>query len=156
MAMYAADVVHHLLSDHDAHPRTFQSLRRFLLELDTSMDREAALLTFQWALADDLGYRPVLDRDAQTGEPLGDDAETVAFSPVAGGLVADTGGEDRWRVRHSTAEALQTVSQDGDLQTHRSADMQRANRLMCAYFRSVLDRQLPTMDFLIGSNTTLP
>ncbi|MAE61010.1 MAG: DNA repair protein RecO [Planctomycetaceae bacterium] len=154
-AMYAADLVHHLLSDRDAHPRTYQALRRFLLQLARPDDQAPALLTFQWALADDLGYRPVLDRDAQTGQPIDDNALTLAFNPIAGGLVADTGADDRWRVRQATVLALRSVAAGDDIPPQAAENLLRANRLLCAYFRAILDRQLPTMDYLLVPDKTM-
>lgn len=148
LAMYAADLVHHMLTDHDPHDGTFAALGAFLRELADTDGREAALLRFQWAVIDDLGYRPVLDRDAQTGGPLDEAAQTLAFGAAAGGLVADTGAPDRWRVRRATVTALRAVAQQ---QMSDDADaIARANRLLCAYCRFMLDRHLPTMDVLLG------
>lgn len=145
-AMYAADVTHHMLDDHDPHPRTFEALG---VMLDDPIEPRS-LLTFQWALINDCGYRPVLDRDAQTNQPLPGGA-TVAFSASAGGLVADTGGSDRWRVRASTVDLLHRVAGEGSLDVEPD-QVERANKLLCAYCRAILDRHLPTMDAVLAGS----
>ena len=43
----------------------------------------AALVRFQWALVVDLGFKPVLEADAQTGETLNESAATLALSAIA-------------------------------------------------------------------------
>lgn len=142
-AMYAADLTHHMLDNDDPHPRTFDALTAFLA--DPTEPR--ALLKFQWALVDDCGYRPVLDRDAQTNQPLRD-GPTVAFSASAGGVVADTGSSDRWRTRASTVSLLQAVAR-GETIDADAAHIERANKLLCVYCRAILDRQLPTMTAIL-------
>lgn len=149
LAMYAADLVHHLVQDSDPHPVTFEALRRFLRELGGT-EPHAALLRFQWALVDDMGYRPVLDRDAQTGESLPSSGEALGFSATQGGTVADTGATDRWRVRRSTIELLRRVEAGEEVAAGESGSLERANRLLCVYFRAILDQQLPTMAFVLG------
>ncbi|MDH3583754.1 MAG: DNA repair protein RecO, partial [Phycisphaerae bacterium] len=69
-AMYAADLVHHLVQDRDPHPETYRLLKRFLEELADSSRGAGALLRFQWGLIEDLGFQPILDRDAGTGRRL--------------------------------------------------------------------------------------
>lgn len=153
LGMYAADLVHHLLAAGDPHPRTFHALRRLLADLADRPRQAEALLRFQWAVIDDVGSRPVLDHDAQTAEPLPDRGETLAFSPAAGGLVADTGGPDRWRVRRQTAHLLRDVAADRPLSTTDPDALTRANRLLCAYFRYMLDKELPTMKAVLHAPT---
>jgi hypothetical protein len=54
-------------------------------------------------------------------------------------------------VRQGTVAALRAVAQQ---QTPDDADaIARANRLLCAYCRFMLDRHLPTMDELLGEPT---
>jgi DNA repair protein RecO (recombination protein O) len=149
LALYAADLLHHIVQDHDPHPHTYASLRRFLADLADPPSQPAALLQFQWAVVEDMGLKPVLDRDAQTGAPLDEAADTLAFSPTAGGLVADTGHGDRWRIRRSTVELLGRLATDAALDEADPDSLARANRLLCAYFRAILDKHLPTMDAIL-------
>ncbi len=147
LGMYAADLLHHLLQEHDPHPVAFIALRDFLAALARPEDQASALLRFQWRLVEDLGYKPVLDRDAQTGEPLDARAKTLAFSARAGGTVADTGASDRWRVRRSTLNVLRAVAEEKAVEDDPA--IHRANKLICVYFRAILDRQLPTMRYVL-------
>jgi len=150
LAMYAADLVHHLVSDHDAHPVTFAALRDLLADLAEPQRHDAALLRFQWTLVRDLGYSPVLDRDAETGEPFTGRERTLAFSAIAGGAVADTGAADRWRARRATIELLRALDAEPAEHAADAASLQRANRLLCTYFRAILDRELTTMRAVLG------
>ena len=157
LAMYAVDLAHHLLHDHDPHPRSFDALARLLDQLGRTNGElaigqadisSAALLAFQWALVDDAGYRPVLDRDAQSGAALDESATVRAFSAAAGGLVE--GHADAWKVRQATVALLRRVAAGEDLSDAGAADVSRANRLLCAYCRAILDKQLPTMAAVLG------
>lgn len=156
LAMYAADLVHHLLQDHDAHPRTFHVLAELLGALAeaeaTPARREAALLRFQWETILDAGYRPVLDRDVRTGQPL-DERTPPAFSAAAGGLVAREPTNEQpdapWRVSHATIALLRVLAAGEAVDRFAEDTFRRANRLLCAYVRTVLDRHLTTMDALL-------
>ncbi len=145
LAMYSVDLAHHLLHDHDPHPASFDALAKCL----QSPTDPAALLRYQWALIDDCGYRPTIDRDVQTGEALPDGVQTLGFSATAGGLVIDNGAGDRWRVRRGTIELLAAL-QDGQPIDASAEGVDRANRLLCAYARTILDKHLPTMDTVLG------
>lgn len=150
LAMYAADLVHHVVQDHDAHPATFAALRDCLRDLFEPVNQAAAMLRFQWAVVEDMGLRPVLEHDVETGEELASMPATVAFSPTAGGVVSDTpGASDRWRTRRATIELLQRVAAGQDISDASADAIQRANRLLCVYFRAILDRQLPTMEVML-------
>ncbi len=151
LAMYAADLAHHLLQDHDPHPQTYRSLAAFLSELKAPPSADLSLLRFQWDVVRQMGLMPVLDRDAETGGPL-PAGPTLAFSPSAGGVVADTGRGDRWRVRRSTVEFLIHGSADPRPDAPDPASVRRANRLLCAYFRAVLDKELPTMPAILSDD----
>jgi DNA repair protein RecO (recombination protein O) len=156
LAMYAIDLAHHLLQEQDPHPASFDALAVFLEAIggggaaapasEEPHRRQAALLRLQWALVADAGYAPVLDRDATTGEVLDEGGGAMAFSPTAGGFVTDA--SDRWKVRRGTHRALGVVAAGGSLTALTELDeasIERANRLLCAYCRAILDRQLPTM-----------
>ncbi len=150
LAMYAADMTHHLLSDHDPHRATFDALVGFLEALADAKRHAPALVAFQWRVIEDCGYRPELEQDAETGAALDREAGTVAFSPLAGGLVADTGAGDRWRTRQGTAAVLRRAAGGESLTDLPAPDVERAARLLCTYIRSIIDRHLATMDAILG------
>ncbi|MEX0886350.1 MAG: DNA repair protein RecO [Phycisphaeraceae bacterium] len=166
LALYATDVVHALSADEDPHPRTFEALARFLIALGEGGRTAAALLRFQWVVLDDAGYRPELWRDVVEGETL-PERGTYSFEPATGGFTARVGARE-WRVRAATLGALRRTAggeaAGGDdavdvagnvvgavLEDQAGEDVTRANRLLCAYIRWLLDKELPTMRFVLDS-----
>ena len=139
--LYMADLVHHMLTDHDPHPRLFDAFRDALAKLDLTNRHGQTLLAWTWVLLCETGFKPELDVDAETGAPLPEQTPTLAFSPTAGGVVADTGSADRWRVRRETVDLLRRVAagQAPD------ASPDRANRLLAFYIRALLGREPNSM-----------
>ena len=177
IALYAADLCNALLADDDPHPVIYRALLTMLENVREPAGRGEALLRFQWTTLVDGGYRPQLDRDVRTGEPL-DDRATYLFDPQAGGFTAELaaahvdGPRGPWRVRGETLRLLQRLDAHvadstngsephGDSEAERAnvpetlgaspQHVGRANRLLCVYFRTILDRELPTMGFILGS-----
>ncbi len=148
LGLYAADVTHAMLADLDPHPAVFAALVGFLSGLADLAQPQAGLLGFQWALLDDAGYRPVLDRDVHTDAAL-PKAEAYTFDAQAGGFTADN-GQPAWRVRHATLQALRQAEPNGKTLDVAEADARRANRLLCSYLRELLGRELPTMGVVLG------
>lgn len=141
--LYAADLVHHMVTDHDPHPDLFDAFELTLATLGRGGDNERILLRFQWALLRETGYRPELDLDAVTGDALPVAAETLAFSARAGGLVPDTGTRDRWRVRKETVDLLRSLAASEETGptgegAHDRDAARRANRLLASYIREIL------------------
>ena len=150
VAFYAADLVHHTISAGDPHPNAFDGLVECLRDLGESDRIAASLLRFQWVMLQETGYRPRLDEDAETGGPLPDGA-TLAFSAGAGGIVADNGANDRWRVRRETVDLLRQIARDAPIETVAAAPevvVDRANRLLAVYVRELLGRELPTVPWV--------
>jgi DNA repair protein RecO (recombination protein O) len=143
-ALFIIDLVHHMLTDIDPHPGLFDALVAALAGLAMAGAIDGVLVRFQWALLVETGYRPELDRDAATGAPAPHTA-TLAFSPRAGGLVADTGAGDRWRVRRQTIDILRQVSRGGAPDSPDPAAISRAAHLLATYLRELIGRDLPTM-----------
>ncbi|MEM8781995.1 MAG: DNA repair protein RecO [Planctomycetota bacterium] len=149
VALYAADLTHALLADLDPHPLTFAAMSDLIDRLaEPPVDPQAALLRFQWALLDDAGYRPVLDQDAVRGEDLAD-AEAYTFDAQAGGFTADE-GPTAWRVRRATLDTLRRVA-DRSPQNLPADASRRANRLLAAYARELIGRELPTAATALGA-----
>lgn len=146
LALYAADLTGAMLADHDPHPRCFEALRVFLAALEQSAGRPAMLARFQWDVLTDCGYRPQLDADARTGEAL-PDRKAYVFDALAGGLTIGEESNATWGVRRQTVDALRALAA-GESPDDAEA-MPRVNRLLCAYVRALLDRQLPTMKFVL-------
>ena len=144
LAMYAADAAHAMLAEHDPHPEVFTALGALFERLENREGRDMALLCYQWSLLDACGYRPQLEEDVVTNEPL-EKRSSYHFDPHLGGFAAEGGAapDSAWGVRRATLEQLQAVAA-GDENGSQEA-VRRANRLLCAYLRALLDRQLPTM-----------
>lgn len=150
-AMYAADLINSLLADEDPHPGAYDAMGQLLADLTQGDDAAEALLRFQWALLSDVGYRPELDRDVETGDALAK-ARAYSFDPKLGGLTTRNGMHDEhWRVRANTVELLRAIANGETTETVESDVFVRANRLLCTYCRALIDKQLPTMDFILNS-----
>lgn len=155
-AIYMADLIHHMTTSHDPHPKLYDEFASALAELGSETDGGAAaigptLLRFQWRLLTETGYQPQLDRDARTGGPLPDGA-TLGFSAAAGGTVAEAGAgvgadtpADTWRVRRETIELLRKQASDQPTAQAPSAVIERANRLLAAYVRQIVGQEPPSM-----------
>ncbi|MDA0294686.1 MAG: DNA repair protein RecO [Planctomycetota bacterium] len=143
---YLADLVGRFLHQPEPHPKTWDAMITALRELDAGCSTDRVILAFHWRLLCDLGYRPRLDLTGFSGE-------TVAFSAESGGVVADTGAADRWRVRRPTIELLIKVG-EGDGMIPDGADPDttaRANRLLATWIRELLGTESVPMRLLFGS-----
>lgn len=146
--LYMADLIHQMVREADAHPALFDALCEALAGLGDANNIAKALLGLQWAVLTETGYQPEVNRDARTGEALGDDVPTYAFSASAGGIVADTGEGDRWRVRRETVSLLQQLAAGrtpGTDSPEARQAVDRANRLLASYFCEILGEQPPAM-----------
>ncbi len=148
--LYMAELVHRFTADHDPHPGLFDALLAGLRGLDDASACQAALLRFQWAVLNEAGYRPVLDRLVTDNSPL-PDAQVYTFDPASGGVVgAGDSASARaeladWRLRRSTLDTLLRVAEaqdgppgDGDATT-------RAARFLASYLRQILGSEPATL-----------
>lgn len=149
--LYMADLIHHMVTDHDPHPALFDALVAALEGLGEPSRIPAALLGLQWAVLRETGYRPQLDLDAETRAALPAGARTLAFSARAGGVVADTGGLDRWRVRAGTIDLLRDLAAGTIPGPDEHVGIDRANRLLAAYLRELIGSEPPAMRWAFGS-----
>ena len=151
LGCYACQVTDALLEELDPHPGLFDGLSRLLDALAgaPAQDPGRALLAFHWTLFGELGYRPELGRDVHRNRPLGPGG-AATFDPSAGGFTEDP-GPAHWRVRPTTRAALRAVAEaPGAPGALPAVDVERANRLLCSYARALLDRELPTMRYVLG------
>jgi DNA repair protein RecO (recombination protein O) len=146
-AIYMADLIHHMVREADAHPLLFDALCQALDNLAQPDRVDTALLQLQWAVLAEAGYKPELHKDANTGQLLSTGA-TFAFSASAGGLVADNGEADRWRVRAETVDMLRAIERnEHELPNEPTTQkvISRANRLLASYIRDILGSEPPAM-----------
>jgi DNA repair protein RecO (recombination protein O) len=146
--LFMADLVHHMVTVHDPHPDLFDALVRGLRDLSDPARAGDALLALQWTLLVETGYRPELDRDAGGGGALPADEPVLAFSPRAGGVVVDGSPGASWRVRGSTIALLRGVAAGAIPDDVDAETIGRANRLLAAYCREIVGRELPTMRWM--------
>ncbi len=161
LGLYAADIAGCMLETLDPHPQCFDALHAFLIEIATPDARQRALLDYQWTILNDCGYRPQLDADVHTGEALGTGPHS--FDGIAGGLTdrpvsngahaGSVAGPGPWRVSKPTVALLRALAAgETDALGEASEDaLRRANRLLCVYLRTILDRELPTMRAVLGN-----
>lgn len=179
--LFIADALQHAIRDHDPHAalydQTIESLKLLAGEADASVNEHSdtgeidpgvriasALLKFLWGVLLETGYKPELDADVRTGEPVGD-ARVIAFMPGLGGFSVIGADSDphpvevdigHWRTRPSTLELLRRFSAGGfEAVTIAAAPdpatMDRANRLLASYLRYVLGVEPATMSLVFGA-----
>ena len=159
IGLYGADLAGAILADHDPHPAIFDALSDLLAQLDLPRQHELALIRYQWLVLADCGYQPQLERDVHTDQLLADQS-TYTFDARAGGITDHTRhgttheGAGPWRVRQETVQVLRRLAQ-GPVDNDRLASpaLRRANQLLCVYARSILDRALPTMAFVLNQES---
>jgi DNA repair protein RecO (recombination protein O) len=150
LSCYAADAVNALIADEDEHAGAYEAMAAFIVALrdESPQVTAAALLALQWSLLVECGYCPELNRDVVHDQPLPARA-SYAFDPIKGGLTTDAPAGS-WKVRRQTVEALRLAASsasDGLAQADEDS-LTRGNRLLCAYLRAILDKELPTMRFV--------
>ncbi len=133
--IYALDLVSRLLRDEDPHPSVYDDLDRVLQTLAEPPCPSTHLLQFQWSLLGHVGWQPDVTRDVVTGESIPADIDVVGFRSSVGGIVSCPGEQD-WRVRRETVEALASLGSSGT--AIEPAAAVRASGLMAVYVRDLL------------------
>lgn len=171
-AQHCADVVQALVLDHDAHEALFDALLLAIAAMADAAAVAGALAYFQAAALIHAGLWPVLDRTTDTdGEPAGDSVRTPTaarssnttqavrlFDPFRHGLVSSDvpplhtlpGASAAWRVRAETVRLLLDLevavrTRAAGVPRMPQAAAERGGRLLAAYLRHVLGRDLPTL-----------
>ncbi|MCH2133950.1 MAG: DNA repair protein RecO [Phycisphaerales bacterium] len=149
--IYMVDLTHRMLKEQDPHPEVFQALDS---ALQACRDRDRIgieTLIFQWRLMEVCGYRPELDLDAGTGQPLDPTATVMQFSPLRGGVVETSQAADAVRVRRETIDLLRNVAAGDFVAAAANIDgVPRANRLLAVCFRSLLGEAPESMHWAFG------
>ncbi len=150
-AIYMADLVQRMITDHDPHPTVFDSLVEALDRMDAGHGEDWPLLRFQWAVLCETGYRPELDIDVETKDALNGDVTVFAFSSTQGGVVTDTGMPDRVRVRRETIEMLRMLQEDQPMQAIDPQTLHRAGKLLAHYLRDIIGTESAAMRWMWSS-----
>lgn len=146
-ALYAADITARFLEDHDPHPNLFDALNHLLEDLRQPDAAPRALLHYQWTLLTEAGYRPRVDADVHTNQPL--PPRACHFDPRAGGLTTQS-TDDRWRLRAQTVALLQELDRSEPIDHTPPEPIARANKLLTAYTRELLATETQTMRWLLN------
>jgi DNA repair protein RecO (recombination protein O) len=145
--LYLVDLVRHAVTDEDPHEGLWDALDAALRNLPQAPEFRS-VLQLQWALLVETGYRPRLDADVLTGEPLDPDAETYGYAARSGGLVVDPGRaapDHIWRVRADTVQVLRQLDQHPDQDSLGDPEsIDRASRLLATALSEILARDLPS------------
>lgn len=147
VGMYLLDLIHHAVRDADPHPALFDALLAALRRAQRGGEEHAAMLQFQWSALVELGYMP----DLEVGGRSGGGEAPLAFDPARGGLSAP--GDSAWLVRPETIAMLRRL-RDGEEASALAAEratVDRANRLLAAYFREILGSEPPAMAGAVGT-----
>lgn len=88
---YLNELLLKLLPREDAHERLFDAYAESLARLAAGQDQAAVLRGFERRLLTELGYAPLLDRDAATGSPV-QAVLRYAYEPERGPLVTEGAG----------------------------------------------------------------
>ncbi len=147
--LYMADLVHHLVSEHDPHAALWDALAHGLRTVGGAEGWARAVLGLQWALLSECGYRPSLE---VAGAGRGETPRAFGFDAARGGIVADpgrsTGGV--WRVRAGTVELLRGLGAGGSADESDPRGAERAARLLSLYLRAIIGRELGTREAVFG------
>lgn len=152
-AYYVAELIDRLIEEGDENPRAFQLLLRVLGALDTTPAVDLALRWFEIQLLEVLGYRPQLTQCARCHEELTEEADR--FSPHAGGVLCPRcAPSDRTALPISLGafKLLRFLQAQPHTAIERLTLSQQlrdeAERLLRAYLRSILERDLKSVEFL--------
>ena len=148
LAMYGADLAGAFAPELDPRPGTYAALVDLCHQVASASDRSVALARFQWTVIEEGGFQPALEVDVHTGAALASTGP-YRFDPAAGGFTA-TATNAGWGVRKQTLAMLRRVAAGEAIEAEQPAALDRVNRLLCVYARSILERELPTMAIVLG------
>ncbi len=164
LGLYLLDLTNAMTAVDQPDPLIFQGLKYALKNLSDKTKHWPLVLKYQHLIIQCCGYKPVFDRDIITEQPL-DDAPAYTFSAQGGGVTSqpidETGWEGHpthqrvlvqghWRVRKETITLLDNLPQISLTELSQHPSLRKANKLLCVYVRALLDKQLPTMRYILG------
>ncbi len=150
LGLFMADLIHHMVQDHDPHPGLYRTLVTALGGLGDSANHGRLTLAFLWSLLTETGYQPSIEThgEGDAGNTDGDGQSVYLFAPESGGLIRGGDAGPRWRVRRETVELLRRVATGAPLPAQDTPAVGRACRLLAAYVRHILGHEPPTMSMV--------
>jgi DNA repair protein RecO (recombination protein O) len=159
-AYYATELIDRLIEEDDENPQSFELLVETLAALDETRNADLVLRYYELHLLGHVGYRPRLFHCAGCQEGLTEDANR--FSPSAGGVLCQRcASVDRTALTMSLAGfKLLRFLQSQPLEaierlTISQPVREEVERLLRAYVRQVLERDLKSVAFLEDVRTNL-
>jgi DNA repair protein RecO len=155
VGLHLADLVQHLLMEHDPHPDMFEAMLLALDRLRIPADALAAGVVFQVAALKSIGLWPAIDRFGDSPEPVPADSRWLAFDPYTHALsreamIGGPAADRSWKVRPDTLALLNRIASDpASLEAFQAARQnpertERAGRLLAHHIRSLVGRDPPT------------
>lgn len=156
LGYYGAELISHLVLEHDPHPRLFDRFEATLLDLSTP-NLEQAFLAFQFHLLRETGYTPEFGQCTSCGRPLGT-REQAWFAASRGGVVCrdcehafpERQSVDR-RLLDMAQYLLRLTTTNGQsrlpLLTRRQTDP--INRLLALHVEHTLGKRLRLPDYVL-------
>ncbi len=165
--LHLADLVQHLLMEHDPHPDMFEAMLLALDRLQVPADALPAVVVFQVAALKSIGLWPAIDRFGDSPEPLPCNSRWLAFDPYTHALSREalSGGpvaERSWKVRPDTLALLNRIvadpaSPESFLAARQSTERtERAGRLLAHHIRSLVGRDPPTTHLVFPDRRSSP
>ncbi|MBC7779947.1 MAG: DNA repair protein RecO [Proteobacteria bacterium] len=139
--LYLNELLLRLLKREDPHERLFERYRQALIDLAGESGMSATLRRFERELLREIGYALVLDRDAESGEPI-DPAARYIYRVGVGAVRAD-GEADGIELRGQTLLDLAQDRFSDPLSLHESKTLTR--RVLAHYLG---EQPLRTRDLL--------
>ena len=160
-AYHIVEIVDRFVQEGDKSPATFELLRGALDALEDAEDLSLVARYFELRLLGLLGFQPELFHCVDCGADLG--AEGNAFSPEAGGMVCSdcrAAHQDAMPLSSSAFRVLRFM-QTRDWAVARCIRLTPSTRgelerVMHAYMRHLLERDLKSVEFLKGLRTVSP
>jgi len=156
LSQYAAELVSHLIEEHDPHPDLYDRLEQTLAALATPR-QEAAFLSFQLDLLRETGYLAELSACVSCGSTL-TEREPAFFSPASGGVVCrncEGVVPDRMsidpRLLRLAQQILRAPARLPQLTRHQTDPL---NRLFAQHIEHTLGRRLRMPPYLLNGATS--
>jgi DNA repair protein RecO (recombination protein O) len=137
-AFYLNELLIKLLTRHDPHPELFDHYQQTLLQFSQGAKAETLLRRFEARLLEFIGYGLNLDAEADTGQPVREDAYYHFHPGVHGFVIAEPGSTDA-----IAGDVLHRLSAGAGLED--DAELRQARTLMRAALDHCLEgRELAT------------
>ena len=148
---YAAELINHLIEEHDPHATLFDRLLLVLGELNTPR-QEQAFLAFELELLRETGYLPHLDTCVACGSKL-NDRDRVYVSPSRGGAICrncEGGTPDRNELDPRLLRLAQNLPRMERLPHLTRHQTDPLNRMLAQHIEQTLSKRLRMPRYILN------